>query len=146
MQICAYAGAVIWPPTEIKRRRELLGLTQAELAARVEASRRTVVDWEKGASKPQGRFYARLVEVLDPPTENSTVPPDGPLLKDAGFIEVVNRLVELYQEAQRGSIVGIRVEDVPVPSSYDQAHHVTRGPRIESEQSDEEDSNEVDQG
>jgi DNA-binding XRE family transcriptional regulator len=146
VQICAYAGSVIWPPTEIKRRRELLGMTQSELAARVGASRRTVVDWENGKSKPQGRFYTRLVEVLDPSDTTAPPPSDGLLLKDAGFVDVVNRLVELYQEAERGSILGLRIEDGSLPANFDEAHHVTRGPQIESADQDEGNKEDAEQG
>lgn len=146
MQICAYAGSVIWPPTEIKRRRELLGMTQSELAARVEASRRTVVDWENGKSKPQGRFYTRLVEILDPSTNDQAAPSEGVLLKDAGFIEVINRLVELYQEAERGSILGIRIEDAPLPANFGEAHHVSSGQDTKTPEDDEGDKEDVDQG
>lgn len=130
MPIGAYARTMIWPPTEIKRRREQLGLTQAELAARVEASRRTVIDWEAGKSQPQGRFYARLVEVLDPSASGDDT--EQLLLKDAPFVDVVNRLVELYQQAERGAIPGLRVDPTPLLPSFDDDHHVTRGPAIDS--------------
>lgn len=83
---------------EIKRRRMANGWTQVELAKKVGASRRAVVNWEAGED-PQGRNMNALERVLR--DDSSETEADGLLLQDADFAQVVARLHELYQEARR---------------------------------------------
>ena len=48
---------------EIRRGRELLGLTQAELGKRIGVSHRTIGNWERDETSPQ-RYEARLREMF----------------------------------------------------------------------------------
>lgn len=53
-----------WSRTEIKRRRETLGLSQQELADAVGVSRRAVTNWETGVAEPRGKSLRRLDQIL----------------------------------------------------------------------------------
>ena len=64
-----YGSAVEWTAEAIRKRRDELGLTQQELAARLNVSLRTITAWERGHSRP--RRSAVLNEVLGAPP-NST--------------------------------------------------------------------------
>lgn len=46
--------------SRLKEQREAKGLTQPQLAAIVGAAKRTVIDWEKGATSPTGNQLAAL--------------------------------------------------------------------------------------
>ena len=48
---------------EIRSGRELLGLTQAELASQIGVSFRTIGNWERGETSPQ-RYEARLRQMF----------------------------------------------------------------------------------
>ena len=64
---------------KIKRRRVSLGLTQEELAARLNIVRQTVSKWEKGLSVPDAELLTRLAEVLEVPVSTllgSAIPDD----------------------------------------------------------------------
>ena len=65
------------PPigTKIKRARERLRLTQAQLAARVGVSQKTVDNWEHNRSYPKSAIGA-LEEILGPLTDGD--PPPAP--------------------------------------------------------------------
>lgn len=60
-----YGPHVRWTADAIKQRRDKLGLTQQQLADRLEVSLRTVTAWESGASKP--RRTSSLDRVLGSP-------------------------------------------------------------------------------
>ncbi len=49
----------------IKNLRKSKGMTQEELAARVNVVRQTVSKWEKGLSVPDAEMLTRIAEVLD---------------------------------------------------------------------------------
>ena len=89
-----------WSGQEIKRRRQLLKLTQGDLAEAAGVSRRSILDWEKGAAVPGGENLMHLQEVLRLPGEGPS-PLEGIPLADAGFAEVVTRLVEIHNEQRR---------------------------------------------
>ncbi|HAZ10781.1 MAG TPA: hypothetical protein DCY56_06730 [Candidatus Omnitrophica bacterium] len=50
----------IWQGERLKVRRKELGLTMAELAARVDVDRPLVSMWESGKSTPSGHFLVLL--------------------------------------------------------------------------------------
>lgn len=52
------------PAARLRRRREAAGLTQGELAARIGASRSTVVRWESGSRRPTARHAQALAGAL----------------------------------------------------------------------------------
>jgi transcriptional regulator with XRE-family HTH domain len=62
----------------IERRRQVLGMTQEELARRVGVNRASIGNWESGRHFPK-RYLGKLEEVLgiqlDPPPEPSRIVP-----------------------------------------------------------------------
>jgi transcriptional regulator with XRE-family HTH domain len=125
----------MWTGAEIRRRRTEQGFTQQQLADAIGASRRAVAAWEADESTPQGRFYNALERLLGDREPDEPEPPadEGVLLRDADFAQVLNRLIDLHNDAVRGGLNHIlRVEDVPLPSDLPE-HGVVRGPTLSSE-------------
>jgi transcriptional regulator with XRE-family HTH domain len=58
--------APVWlpEPAERTRLRTLFGVTQAELAAELKVTRKTVWSWEYGISNPTGRKRAAYADIL----------------------------------------------------------------------------------
>ena len=52
-------------PTEIKWMREVLGLTQQQVADRVGSQRHSVSRWETGDSRPRGAYLKLLKELAE---------------------------------------------------------------------------------
>lgn len=52
-------------PLNIKELRAKSGFTQAELAERLEVTRQTIINWEKGQSKPDADELRRLALAMD---------------------------------------------------------------------------------
>jgi len=50
--------------TRIKKKRKLLGLTQAELASHIDVKPQAVSGWERGLSQPRGKQLQALVSVF----------------------------------------------------------------------------------
>lgn len=86
----------------IKQTRENLGITQTELAEAIDASRRTVIAWESGESKPSGRYRARLERYFEELTRKASPakPEETLLLRDADFAQTLQHLADLYRAAQ----------------------------------------------
>lgn len=66
--------------TRIKKRRQVLGLTQQQLAERLDVNRSTVADWERGKHFPL-RYLGKVEDVLgislsDDGPEPPVIPPD----------------------------------------------------------------------
>ena len=83
-----------WTPARIRAARYRANLSQAELAQRIGASRRSVANWEIGGSAPQGRYAAQLDRVLNDTTATDPAGA-GVLLADATFEQALARLVDL---------------------------------------------------
>lgn len=49
----------------IRARRRELGLTQIELAARLETNRQTIANWESGRTRPSLKLMQKLAVSLD---------------------------------------------------------------------------------
>lgn len=56
---------VLFVLSRLKERRSATGLTQAELAAKVGVTRRSVIRWESGQTIPGVRKIERIAEALD---------------------------------------------------------------------------------
>lgn len=52
-----------WPPEEVQRLRARLGLSQAQLAARIGTRQQTISEWETGARAPR-RMSRRLLQLV----------------------------------------------------------------------------------
>ena len=120
----------IWDGPEIKRRRQLLGLSQDQLAKRVGAGKRTLQDWEWGNTTPPLRHLEALHAILRLPEDAPSVV-EGVALADADFADVVLRLVEIHNEARRrlGQPPLLQVGDITLPSDLPE-HYRTEGPDI----------------
>lgn len=126
----------MWTGAEIRRRRNDRNLTQRQLADAIGASRRAVASWEADESSPQGRFVNAMERVLAEPSTPEPEPDGGPLLAEADFTQVLNRLIDLHNEALRGGLNRVlRVEDVQLPNDLPE-HGVTQGPPLTSERRD----------
>lgn len=130
MHVHRYASRVTWTGDEIRRRRLLKGFTQQQLADATGAGRRSIVEWEKAdTSPPSGRLLLRLEQTLRLPEDDDTN--TGPLLRDAGFVDTMNRLVELHNEqrAHAGLPPVLKVSDAPLPGDLPE-HAVAEGPDL----------------
>lgn len=125
VQLGRYASVVTtWTASEIRARRATKGWTQQRLADELGVVRRTVSAWEAGTS-PQGRHIGLLEQVLGD-TEPEPADP-GPLLAEASFPQVLNRMVDLYNDVARASIDRVlRVEDTPPAADAHHDHDTTR--------------------
>lgn len=52
-------------PKRLVYRRTILGLTQADLAAKLRINKATVWKWEAGQSEPRQHFIAKVAEALE---------------------------------------------------------------------------------
>lgn len=57
----------------IRRRRDALELTQAELGAAVGVDALTVSRWERGESTPRFRYWLKLAKVLQVPVKDLSI-------------------------------------------------------------------------
>jgi transcriptional regulator with XRE-family HTH domain len=89
---------------EIRRARELMGMTQDELAAAVSVSPNTVGNWENDRSSPRGKL-AKIRLVLHMEDEGRT-PDNGPPLHTASHAELlaeIARRIEAAEDTTRSS-------------------------------------------
>ncbi|MGE3858212.1 MAG: helix-turn-helix transcriptional regulator [Dehalococcoidia bacterium] len=73
-----------WPPERVQRLRAGLGLSQAELAARVGTRQQTISEWETGARTPR-RMSRRLLRMVAEASGLYAVPEEtggGPAAND----------------------------------------------------------------
>lgn len=63
-----------WTPEDVQRLRAHLGLSQAELAARVGTRQQTISEWETGARTPR-RMSRRLLRMVAEASGVYEVPP-----------------------------------------------------------------------
>lgn len=86
---------------EIKRARELAGLTQAQLADALNVSSNTVSNWERGHSQPRGREpqLRRLLRMDELESERSAEP-RGTLLHEASHVELLAELARRIASSQ----------------------------------------------
>lgn len=98
----------------IKNLRKSKGLTQEELAIRLNVVRQTVSKWEQGLSVPDASMLVRLSEELDTPVSTllgESVPeaePDG-LAVIAEKLEVVNLQLARRQRMERSVLFWVLV-------------------------------------
>lgn len=120
----------VWTGAEIRRRRQLLNMTQEGLAKALGAGLRTIQDWERDATSPSGQRLARLHEILQLP-EDIPSAVEGIALADAGFGEVLLRLVEIHNEQRRqlGQPPLLQVGDITLPHDLPE-HDRTEGPDL----------------
>lgn len=98
----------------IKAAREAKGLSQQELAAKLNVVRQTVSKWERGLSVPDADLLINLSEALETPVSallGETVPtPKADGLKAlATKLEVVNLQIARQNEIRRKTLRGILV-------------------------------------
>lgn len=118
---------------DIRRARELAGLTQEEVARRVGVSINTVSNWERDVSRPRGK-EALLRQVLD--MDSDVKPPatdTGPLLRDASSAEL---LAELARRMERDADDRRPVTELPT-GRY--RMRKSAGPSVRASQEDEQD-------
>jgi len=65
-------------PTEVRTARATLGMTQRELAAALECSRRTVINWEDGTAAVPGPARVALRLMLRSPVRRPARAPSAP--------------------------------------------------------------------
>ena len=90
----------------IKNLRKAKGLSQDELAVKVNVVRQTVSKWEKGLSVPDSELLIRLAEALETSVTallDETVPTDeaSELQMLASKLEIINEQIAGYREARR---------------------------------------------
>lgn len=95
----------------LKEHREATGLTQKQLAARLDVADMSVSRWETGDAKLNTDVLAALAEVLDREVEDLWRPPSRPSLDaitrhldDANFedvLEVVRRATRICERRRR---------------------------------------------
>lgn len=112
----------------IKRAREDLGMTQEDLAEKLEVSRQAVSKWELGASVPSPENLKILEEVLEvsfpPPEEAAAIPEEEPPRKASFWnwkrivlvVLGVLVLLALFSCVIFEALVADTHTDVPVPS------------------------------
>ena len=87
--VTIYSGAqtVSFNAAAIKKRRKVLGFTQAQVAEAVQANLRTYQKWENGESVPDGFFLLRIINWLDIPNINDVISCVAPMKdeKEPGF-------------------------------------------------------------
>ena len=92
-------GSVDRIPTEIKRRRHMLGMSQTSLAQAVGCNLRSVFKWEKGVNPPSLRMLPKLAKALNV-TEMQLLYPSNdeyPISKlDRRIVQEVKRLRLLH--------------------------------------------------
>jgi transcriptional regulator with XRE-family HTH domain len=91
--------------SEIRDARRRKGWTQADLAARLAVSMRTVSRWEGGASAPRFKERERLAELLGIPMLSAVSRHRRPATRPADFLEGVRTRIAsalAAYSAQRG--------------------------------------------
>lgn len=83
-------------PENLRRIRKDRKLTQDQLAKKLEISKRTIINYENGATSPDERILQELSEALNVPLES--------LLLKTEYVDIQEKLkqikkVELYEEA-----------------------------------------------
>lgn len=121
-----YRSVVSWTGDVIRRRRDALGLTQAQLADRVGASLRAVSSWESDDTQPQRKFRVELDRVLGPPPTAGSDPSRSVDLTALSNSQIVVLMAQLAAE------VGIRMGDAdddarPVDRTRGAVERVARG-------------------
>lgn len=133
VQILAYDRAMHWTAAEIRRRRELAGLKQSELADRIGASRRTVAAWEGGENTPSGRWIPKLEEVIgDAALPRPGGGPRPVLLDEADLGQTIGRLVTIYREMIGGRLP-FDLEPGLLTRGEQDAHDLHEGGRVDGE-------------
>jgi transcriptional regulator with XRE-family HTH domain len=85
---------------EIRRARELMGLTARELAEAVHVDPNTVSNWENNRTSPRGKLaLIRQVLQMDDPEGASP----GPPLQQASNAELLAEIARRLEEAPRGN-------------------------------------------
>ena len=92
----------------LKQKRQVLGLTQEELAQRVHVSKSAITKWENSRGFPDRSNLRTLAEVLDVPVDlmYSMIEGNDRPQQDIGFIQDVIAILESY-----GYIVSKREEN-----------------------------------
>lgn len=88
----------------LKAYRKAKGLTQEELAIRLQVVRQTVSKWEKGLSVPDADLLLRLSEVLEVPVAQllgSEVPPEAPADQVAQQLARINEQLAIKNRRAR---------------------------------------------
>lgn len=126
------AAGVVWTGPEIKRRRQLLDMTQGGLAKALGAGLRTIQDWENNKTSPSGQRLARLHDILQLP-EDIPSAVEGVALADAGFGDVLLRLVEIHNEQRRqlGQPPLLQIGDITLPHDLPE-HDRVEGPDLDT--------------
>lgn len=113
---------------EIRRGRELLGLTQADLGKRIGVSHRTIGNWERDETSPQ-RYEARLRELFrgqDPAPSTSIADfSDTELL-----LEVSRRMSEQRTRHDRPADQPQQAPDDPTVAGPAQSDGAMSGPSL----------------
>lgn len=124
------AVGTVWTGTEIRRRRQLLNMTQSGLAKELGAGLRTIQDWENNKTSPSGQRLARLHDILQLP-EDIPSAVEGIALADAGFDQVLLRLVEIHNEQRRqlGQPPLLQIGDITLPHDLPE-HDRVAGPDL----------------
>lgn len=111
---------------EIRRGRELLGLTQSELGKRIGVSHRTIGNWERDETSPQ-RYEARLRELFrgQHPAPSTSIADysDTELL-----LEVSRRMSEQRTRRDRSAAQPQPLPDDPPVASHAQPDGATTRP------------------
>ena len=98
----------------IKNFRKAKGLSQDELAAKLNVVRQTISKWEKGLSVPDSEMLIRISEVLEAPVSvllAETIESDvnSELKVIANKLEVINEQILKYNESRRKTLRAIFV-------------------------------------
>ena len=96
----------------IKNFRKAKGLSQDELAAKLNVVRQTISKWEKGLSVPDSEMLIRISEVLEAPVSvllSETIESDvnSELKVIANKLEVINEQILKYNESRRKTLRAI---------------------------------------
>ncbi len=89
--------------------RKSKGLSQQELAVKLNVVRQTISKWEKGLSVPDSEMLVKISEVFEIPagdllSETAVYPEAEPLKAIAEKIEVINLQMERRSENQRKTV------------------------------------------
>ncbi len=90
----------------IKNLRKAKGLSQDELAVKLNVVRQTVSKWEKGLSVPDSEMLIRIAEALETSVNvllSETIEPDvnSELKMIANKLEIINEQIVKYNESRR---------------------------------------------
>lgn len=114
------------PGHQIRRAREALGLSQAELGRRSKLGVRTVRRVEAGQGTPEGRTIAALRRTLGLPVAGS--PPDPvAVLRETATVDLIAELTRRLMNAER-IMDRQRMQVGELPSAVPDKPGVIRGP------------------